>query len=84
MHNKTIVFIFVLFLSVSGILQAKQNNQDHIPNNAYPSYLEGIRALKTHRTTEAIKALEQAAIVAPKNGKIHWELGWAYWQDQYK
>ena len=69
-------FVFLLpFVLQGGESDAVSSHRD-----AERHYRRGVRFLLNHQLRRAEENLLQALSFDPKNGKIHWETGWVYWQ----
>ena len=74
----TIIFGFfvVLLTSTSTLANTPVSSNPE----ADKEYRSGIQFLLKHHYTTAESHMLKAIQLDPKNGKIHWETGWVYWQ----
>lgn len=68
------LFALLLLLLITPSTQAEES--------ARSLYEKGVASLKAHQTEKALETLQKAVILAPEEGSYHWELGWAFWQNQ--
>ncbi len=73
-----LLFLTFFFFSCSPLIAAEKFAKPE----AKSLFVEAVKELKAHNSISAILLFEKALKLEPENGHLHWELGWAYWQEQ--
>ncbi|MDX2470665.1 MAG: CapA family protein [SAR324 cluster bacterium] len=73
-----LLFLTFFLLSSSPLIAA----ENFAKTETKALFSEAVSELKGHNSVSAILLFEKALKLEPENGHLHWELGWAYWQEQ--
>jgi poly-gamma-glutamate capsule biosynthesis protein CapA/YwtB (metallophosphatase superfamily) len=72
-----IIAFFLILLAPAVILAKRPVSKNPEAEKAYRA---GIHYMLKHHYTTAESHMLKAIQLDPRNGKIHWETGWVYWQ----